>query len=211
MAPSGPPASGPGPSSPTERPELLADAAALDAAVRRIGAAIDADHPDGVVLVGVLKGSLIFLADLARRITVPTRLEVVALAPYDGTSTRTRVLKDVDAPLTGESVVIVGGIVDTGLTADFVHRHLSRFEPRSVRLATLADKAARRLIPVRPDYVAVDAPDRFLLGYGLDHLGRYRNLSDLWVGDREALRADPDAYVATLYPQARYPQAGGAS
>jgi hypoxanthine phosphoribosyltransferase len=200
MAPSARPTSGTG-RPPPEGPELLADAAALHAAVRRIGAAIDADHPEGVVLVGVLKGSLLFLADLARCITVPTRLEVVALAPYDGTSTRTRVLKDVDAPLAGESVVIVSGIVDTGLTADFVHRHLGQLEPATIRLATLADKAARRLIPVRPDYVAVDAPDRFLIGYGLDHLGRYRNLRDLWVGDREVLRADPDAYVPTLYPE----------
>lgn len=183
----------------TPGPRLLAGAADLAAAGADVAAAIERDHPDGLVLVGVLKGSLIFLADVARHLSVPTRIEMMELAPYDGTSRRTRVLKDVDRAVTGEAVVLVTGIVDTGLTADFLIRHLGAARPASIRVATLADKTGRRLVPVTSDYVAIHAPDEFLLGYGLDVKGRYRNLHDLWVGDGDRLRDDPDAYVDQFY------------
>jgi hypoxanthine phosphoribosyltransferase len=180
-------------------PELLAGPADLAEAVGRVAAEIDADHPDGVTLVGVLKGSVIFLADLARRLTVPARVDMVALAPYDGTSARTRLVKDLDHPVDGDHVVLVTGIVDTGLTADFLLRHLRDIGPASVRVCTLADKPVRRLLPTTPDYAAVVAPDRFLLGYGLDYAGRYRNLDALWTVDGADLGDDPDRHVAQLY------------
>lgn len=185
--------------SPRELPALIAGSEELADHVAELADRISADHPGGVTLVGVLKGSLIFLADLARRVTVPVRLELVAVAPYDGTAARTRVVKDLDHPIDDEDVVLVLGIVDTGFTADFLLRHLGANRPRSVRVCTLADKRARRILPVRVDYAALDAPDAFLVGYGLDYAGRYRNLGGLWEADGAALADDPDRYVEDLY------------
>ena len=178
---------------------LLAGPEELARQVARLATVIDAQHPDGVTLVGVLKGAVVFLADLARALTVPVHLELVAIAPYDGAATRTRVVKDLDRPVADRSTVLVTGIVDTGLTADFLLRHLRQGGPASLRVCALADKRARRLLPVPVDYVAVDAPDRFLLGYGLDYAGRYRNVAGLWCGDGDELAADPDCYVDRLY------------
>jgi hypoxanthine phosphoribosyltransferase len=191
-------ASGAGPAAPVGL-DLLADAAELQRQADRVAAAIDADHPEGVTLVGVLKGSVVFLADLARRLTVPVRLELVAIAPYDGSTTRTRVVKDLDGPIVDDHVVLVTGIVDTGLTADFLLRHLRQGGLASIRVCALADKQARRLLPVTVDYAAIEAPDRFLVGYGLDYAGRYRNVDGLWCGDGSALAADPDCYLDALY------------
>lgn len=179
--------------------ELLADPARLEVEVARVAREISAQHPDGVTLVGVLKGSVVFLADLARHVTVPTLIDFVAVTPYDGVSGRTRVVKDLDQSIAGRPVVIVTGIVDTGLTADFLRRHLRGANPASVRVATLADRSARRLLPLTPDYVALEVPDRFLIGYGLDHRGRYRNAPGLWGVDPAAVVADPDRYLEALY------------
>lgn len=179
--------------------ELLADPARLEVEVARVAWEISAQHPDGVTLVGVLKGSVVFLADLARHVTVPTLIDFVAVTPYDGVSGRTRVVKDLDQSIADRPVVIVTGIVDTGLTADFLRRHLRGANPASVRVATLADRSARRLLPLTPDYVALEVPDRFLIGYGLDHQGRYRNAPGLWGVDPAAVVADPDRYLAALY------------
>lgn len=184
-------------------PQLVAGPAELTAAVGRMAAEISTDHPAGVTLVGVLKGSVVLLADLARRLSVPARIEFVSIAPYDGQTIRTRVVKDLDGPIAGEAVVVVTGTVDTGLSADFLRRHLSQGRPRTLRLATLADKRARRLVSLDPDYVAIHAPDAFLVGYGLDYRGQYRNLDALWATDGAALADDPDLHVATLYGSAR--------
>ena len=179
--------------------ELLADPARLGVEVARVAEEISAQHPDGVTLVGVLKGSVVFLADLARHVTVPTLIDFVAVTPYDGVAGRTRVVKDLDQSIAGRPVVIVTGIVDTGLTADFLRRHLWAADPASVRVATLADRSTRRLLPLTPDYVALEVPDRFLIGYGLDHRGRYRNAPGLWGVDPAAVVADPDRYLGALY------------
>lgn len=180
-------------------PQLLAGPEELDRHVRDLAARISADHPDGVTLVGVLKGSVVFLSDLARHLTVPTRFELVAVAPYDGAAGRTRVVKDLDRSVEGEHLVLVTGIVDTGLTADFLLRHLADRQAAGVRVCTLADKRARRILPLSIDYAAIDAPDAFLLGFGLDYAGRYRNLRGLWTADAAALADDPDRYVAQLH------------
>lgn len=180
--------------------EPVASPAQLRDAARRVAAAIGADHPDGVTLVGSLKDSVVFLADLARHLRVPARIEFVAVTPFDGAARQAHVVKDVDEAICGEAVVLVTGIVDTGLSVDFLVRHLAGQEPASVRIATLVDKAARRLLPIVPDYTAVVAPDRFLVGYGLDYAGRYRNVPGLWAVDRADLAIDPDHFVAALYP-----------
>lgn len=187
------------PAPPAAEPELLAGPEELDRHARELAAAISADHPDGVTLVGVLKGSVVFFADLARHLTVPTRLELLAVAPYDGAAGRTRVVKDLDRTVAGEHVVLLFGIVDTGLTADFLLRHLADSDPASLTLCTLVDKRARRILPLPVDYRAIEAPDAFLIGYGLDYAGRYRNLRGLWAADAAALADDPDRYVTQLH------------
>lgn len=177
--------------------ELLApfaDPSEIAEQVRRVAHEIDRDHPDGLTVVGVLKASTVFLADLVRHLTVPTRIEFVAVTAFDGTTARIRVAKDVDRPLDDEAVVLVTGTVDTGLTTDFLRRHLAAAHPTSLRVATLADKSTRRLIPEQVEYRAFTVPDTYLVGYGLDFRGRFRNLPGLWQADLAALhRSDDDA------------------
>lgn len=161
--------------------------------VCEVAAAVDADHPHGVTVVGVLKASTVFLADLVRALTVPTEVDFVAVTSFDGDASRVRVAKDVEGPLDGRDVVLVTGTVDTGLTTDFLRRHLAMAHPASLRLATLADKSTRRLVPASVDYRAFHVPDTYLVGYGLDFRGQFRNLPDLWSADLADLHARPDA------------------
>lgn len=192
------------PPAPAAGPLLLADAGQLRGHVAELARRIDASHPDGVTLVGVLKGSVVFLADLARAVTVPVRLEFLAVAPYDGASGRTRVVKDLDRSVEREHVVLVDAIVDTGLTIDFLTRHLRSLAPASLQICALADRRVRRLLPLRIDHVALEAPDGFLLGYGLGFAGRYRNLPDLWAADAAELAEDPDRYLALVHDRAEH-------
>jgi hypoxanthine phosphoribosyltransferase len=179
--------------------QLVADRAELQRQVARVAGELARDHPNGLTLVAVLKSAVPFLADLVRHLSVPVHIEFVGVAPFDGNEKRARLVKDVERSVTDHSVVVVTGTYDTGLTVDFVSRHLAVSSPRSVRVATLADKPARRLLPTAPDYAALEVPDRFLIGYGLDYAGRYRNLSDLWAVDGALLADDPDRFVADLY------------
>jgi hypoxanthine phosphoribosyltransferase len=110
-----------------------------------------------------------------------------------------RMLKDLDNDITGRDVVIVEDIVDTGLTSAFLRAELSRRDPSSVSVCTLLDRPARRVVPVDLEFVGCEIPDEFVVGFGLDHEGRYRNLDLVAVADPELLRTDPDAYVEALY------------
>jgi hypoxanthine phosphoribosyltransferase len=167
--------------------------------VHELAETIAAAHPDGVLFVAVLKGALPFLADLVREVTVPCRVDFLAISSYEPGSGRVRIVKDLDADIAGLDVVLVEDIVDTGLTLAFLLRELRRRDPRSLEVCTLFDKAARRILPTPVDYVGFEIPDVFVLGYGLDFAGRYRNLEHAVVGDLEVLAQDPDAYVAQLY------------
>jgi hypoxanthine phosphoribosyltransferase len=184
---------------PPVAPVLVASRNELATAVDRVARRIEADHPEGFTAVAVLKSAVPFVADLVRRVNVPVRVEFLAIAPFDGATRRTRVVCDLDHPVVDEAVVVVTGLIDTGLTIDYLTRHLAHSRPRSVRVATVAHKPSRRLLPAAPDYVAVEAPDHFLVGYGLDFAGRYRNLADLWAVDGAALHRDPDRHVETFY------------
>lgn len=177
----------------------MADADEIARQVERVAAEMVRDHPDGLTLVAVLKSAVPFVADLARELTVPTHIEFIGVAPFDGNEKRARLVKDVERSVTDAEVVVVTGTFDTGLTVDFISRHLAASSPRSVKVATLADKPARRLLPTAPDYAAFEAPDRFLLGYGLDYAGRYRNLGGLWAVDGALLVEQPDRYIGQLY------------
>ena len=183
----------------TEGAPLLTRAE-IAAVVAELGAAIAADHPDGVVLVGVLKGAAVLLADLARAVRgVPVEVECIAISRFAPDSGRVRILHDVGIDLTGRDVVLVEDLVDTGLTADFLVRTLRERGARSVEVCTLLDRRVRRIVPFEPRYVGREIGDVFVVGYGL-HVGdRFRNLSEVHTVDRAAVTADPEQFVARLY------------
>jgi hypoxanthine phosphoribosyltransferase len=164
-----------------------------------VAAEISAAHVDGVVLVAVLKGSIPFLADLVRRLTVVPEVDFMAISAYAPASGRVRIVKDLDTDISGRDVVLVEDIVDTGLTLHYLLAELGRRQPRSLEACTLLDRTSRRIIPTPVAYRGFHVGDEFVLGYGLDFEQRYRNLDRVVVGDVAVLRADPDAYVASLY------------
>ncbi len=178
--------------------QVLLDQAALADHVRRLAARIEADHPDGVILVGVLKGALVFLADLARAIrSIDVQLDFLAISRYAPDSGRVRILEDLALDVAGRDVVLVEDLVDTGLTVAYLLRHVGERGPRRLDVCTLLDRVERRIVPLEVRYVGIEVPgDAFLLGYGLHHAERYRNLPVVLSVDRAAVLADPDAYVA---------------
>jgi hypoxanthine phosphoribosyltransferase len=167
--------------------------------VARLGAEIGRDHPDGVVLVAILKGSVVLLADLVRALDVPVEVDFVAISRFAPDSGRVRIVKDLELDVAGRPVVLVEDIVDTGLTLTWLLRYLAGHRPGSLRVCTLLDRVHRRIVPVDIHYRGLELEDEFLLGYGLDYAERYRNLDRLVVGHPRTLHEDPEAYVGDLY------------
>jgi len=176
---------------------VLLDEGALRERVTALAAQIAADHPDGVVLVGVLKGALVFLADLARAIrTVDVELDFLAISRYAPDSGRVRILQDLALDVAGRDVVLVEDLIDTGLTLAYLLGHVRDRGPRRVEVCALLDRAERRIVPLDVRYVGIEVPgDAFLLGYGLHFAERYRNLPVVVAVDQATVRADPDAYL----------------
>jgi hypoxanthine phosphoribosyltransferase len=162
---------------------------------------ISAAHTDGVVLVAVLKGSIPFLADVVRSLTIVPVVDFMAISTYAPDTGRVRIVKDLDMDISGRDVVLVEDIVDTGLTLHYLLAELRLRQPRSVAACTLLDRTSRRIIPTPVQYRGFEIGDEYVLGYGLDFAQRYRNLDRVVVGDLAVLREDPDAYVAQLYPR----------
>ena len=180
-------------------PRVLLDVEEIEAIVARLAAAMSARYPEGVVLIGVLRGSVPFLADLARAMTVPVSVDFMAITPYTPGSGRVRLLKDLDLDIAGRDAVIVEDIVDTGLSTAFLRSELERRRPRSVSVCTMLDRRIRRVVPVEIDFAGAEVSDSYVIGFGLDHEGRYRNLRLVAVADVDLLAADPDAYVPVFY------------
>jgi len=164
-----------------------------------VAAEISGAHTDGVLLVAVLKGSVPFLADMVRTMTVMAEVDFMAISAYAPDTGRVRILKDLDVDISGRDVVLVEDIVDTGLTLHYLLAELARRRPRSLESCALLDRTSRRIIPTPVHYRAFEIGDEFVLGYGLDFAQRYRSLDRVVVGDLAVLRADPDAYVASLW------------
>jgi hypoxanthine phosphoribosyltransferase len=161
--------------------EILLTEEQISAKVAELGARIGADYGDRrLTLVSVLKGSLPFMADLMRAIPSPVRIDLMEVSSYGGTSTESsglvRILKDLSATIAGEDVLIVEDIIDTGLTLNYLLRYLRGKNPATLRICTLLDKPARRLVDIPVDYVGFTIPDQFVVGYGLDYGEYYRNL-----------------------------------
>jgi len=137
-----------------------------------------------VLLVGVLKGAFIFMADLARKMTTPVKTDFVRLASY-GSETRSsgkvKLTKDLEIPLAGKDVLVVEDIIDTGITLKYLHQQLKARQPRSLKVVTLLDKPGRRQVDFRADYVGFQIEDHFVVGYGLDCAEEYRNLRGIYI------------------------------
>ncbi|MCS7286420.1 MAG: hypoxanthine phosphoribosyltransferase [Anaerolineae bacterium] len=160
--------------------EILIDERTLQARIRELGEQISRDYQGKKpVLVGVLKGAFMFMADLTRHISIPHEIDFMATSSY-GAATETsgvvRILKDLDTPISGRHVLIVEDIIDTGLTLDYLTKILKARNPASLRICTLLDKKERRRIPIPLDYVGFEIPNKFVVGYGLDFGEIYRNL-----------------------------------
>jgi hypoxanthine phosphoribosyltransferase len=160
--------------------EVLLTGAQVGARVAELGVEIAADYADRQpVLVSVLKGSIVFLADLMRAIESPVAIDLMELSSY-GDSTETsgqvRILKDLSGSIEDRDVIVVEDIIDTGLTLNYLLRYLRERRPASIRICCLLDKPARRLADIEIDYRGFTIPDRFVVGYGLDFDERYRNL-----------------------------------
>jgi hypoxanthine phosphoribosyltransferase len=188
----------------------LVERAELAAIVERLGRQIAADHPDGVVLVGVLKGSVIFLSDLARAIHgIDVEIDFMAISRFAPDSGRVKILKDLDIDLTDRAVIVVEDLVDTGLTADYLRRQLETRGPRSLDVCALLDRPVRRIVPLDVRYRGAEIPDVFVLGYGLHLAELYRNLDEVYEADRRVVRAEPGAYVDVLYGRRDRTDPGG--
>ncbi len=135
-------------------------------------------------LVGVLKGSIFFLTDLAREISGDVSLDFIAVSSYGNrthTSGEVKLTRDLDSSIEGKTVIVVEDILDTGMTLQYLLRVFEQRKPRRLRVAVLLDKPERRLAKVRADYVGFTIPNEFVVGYGLDYAERYRNLADVGV------------------------------
>ena len=175
--------------------EVLITETQVRAKVAEMAAELSRDYAArDLTLVSVLKGSLPFMADLMRAISIPVQIDLMEVSSYGGTSTETsglvRILKDLSSSVEGRDVVIVEDIIDTGLTLNYLQRYLRGKNPATLRICTLLDKPARRLAPIEIDYRGFTIPDRFVVGYGLDYGEFYRNLPYIGV-----LR--PEVYTAS--------------
>lgn len=148
--------------------------------VKRLAKQISLDYKDkNLMFVSVLKGSVVFLADLMRAVDIPCRIDFMSVSSYGSgvkTSGTVKILLDLSAPVKGYDLVVVEDILDSGLTLSYIMNMLRQREPSSIAICTLFDKPERRLVDISADYVGMQVPDEFLVGYGLDYNEKYRNL-----------------------------------
>ena len=165
--------------------EILLDSSAVANRVAELGAQLSADYEGRTpVLVSVLKGALVFLADLMRAMDLPTSIDFMEVSSYGAateSSGQVRILKDLGKPIEGRDVIVVEDIIDTGLTLNYLLGYLADRQPASIKICCLLDKPARRLAEIDIDYIGFTIPDRFVIGYGLDYDERYRNLPYIGV------------------------------
>ena len=160
---------------------ILVSEEALKAKVAELGAQISRDYEGrNLVLVSILKGSVVFMADLMRAVTIPCSIDFMVVSSYGGSNTTTsglvKIIKDLDGDLSGKDVLIVEDILDTGITLSNLVPMLKMRNPNSVKICTILSKPSRRMADIEPDYCGFEVPDEFVVGYGLDYDEKYRNL-----------------------------------
>ena len=164
---------------------VLIDASAIQQRITALGAEITRDYAgQPLILVGVLKGAVLLLADLARAINLPLSLDLISVSSYGNATQsqgRVRILKDLDDDIAGQHVLLIEDIIDTGLTMSYLLELLRPRAPASLRVCTLLDKAKVRTKHIIPDYIGFTVEDAFVVGYGLDYAQRYRNLPYIGV------------------------------
>ena len=170
---------------PVDKLRVLIGRERIAAKVAEMGQRISQDFAgEPVVLIGVLKGATVFLADLARQITLDVSFDFIAVSSYGNArqhSGEVKLVKDVDRSMAGRNIILVEDILDTGLTLTYIQSMLRAHQPKSLKIAALLDKVSRRTEPIRGDYVGFEIPDEFVVGYGLDFAEHYRNLPDICV------------------------------
>jgi len=164
---------------------VLLDSETIAARVAELGTQLVSDYAGrDPVLVSVLKGALVFLADLMRTLDLSTSIDLMEVSSYGAateSSGQVRILKDLSKPIEGRDVIVVEDIIDTGLTLNYLLGYLADRQPASIKICCLLDKPARRLADIPIDYIGFTIPDRFVIGYGLDYDERYRNLPYIGV------------------------------
>lgn len=170
--------------------DVVLSAADVAARVAELGAKISQDYAGkDLLMVSVLKGSVVFMADLMRAITIPAEIDFMVVSSY-GAGTKSsgvvKIVKDIDINLEGKDLLIVEDILDSGMTLAYLKQLLADRHPASIRIVTLLDKPARRTAAIRPDYTGFEVPDEFIVGYGLDYNEHYRNLPDVAILKPEA-------------------------
>ncbi len=167
------------------KPKVLVSRAELSSTVDKLAAAITRDYRDkNPLLLGILKGVFVFMADLVRRLDFPLEVEFVRVSSYGSgreTSGKVKMVQGLELDIKGRHVLVVEDIIDTGGTLAFFLDYLKKKKPASLKLCTLTDKPSRRRVPVKIDYLGLEVPDKFLVGYGLDCDEKYRNLPDICV------------------------------
>lgn len=161
--------------------------------VRELGERITGDYrEDKLLLVGILRGAVVFLSDLMRHLELPCEIDFMEVSSY-GTGTQTsgvvRILKDLREDITGKHVLIIEDIIDTGLTLSYLKRTLLQRKPASLEICALLSKPSRRQVDLSVKYLGFEVPDEFVIGYGIDYAGAYRNLPDIHALKEEAAHA----------------------
>jgi len=159
--------------------DILYSQEQISARVKELGLRISRDYRgEELLVIGVLKGAFVFMADLVREIDLPLELDFISVSSY-GASTissgEVRIIKDLDYSLEGKNVLLVEDIIDTGLTLNYIKEIFKKRNPRSVKICCLLDKPSRRKSPIRAEYAGFSIEDHFVVGYGLDYAGKYRN------------------------------------
>ena len=170
---------------PKEKVKVLLTRARIQKRIREMGRQIRRDFPgEPLLLVGVLKGAVLFLSDLARQIPGEVTFDFIAVSSYgkdSHSSGQVKLNKDLDSSIEGKTVILVEDILDTGLTLQYLLRMLQQRRPKHLRIAVLLDKVERRIANVHADYVGFAIPNEFVVGYGLDFAERYRNLANVGI------------------------------
>jgi hypoxanthine phosphoribosyltransferase len=168
-----------------DRLKVLLDRKQISKRVAELGDRITKDFEgESLVLIGVLKGATIFLADLAREIKLDATFDFIAVSSYGNSkeqSGEVKLMRAVDHSVEGKNIILVEDILDTGITLTYLKSLLLGHQPKSLKIATLLDKVSRRTEPIQADYVGFEIPDEFVVGYGLDFAERFRNLPDICI------------------------------
>ena len=168
-------------------PKLLQNQQEIDARITELATELDDYLNEGDVVVGVLKGCLPFLADLVRKLNHEIETDFLALTSFEENTGRVRLTRDLGIDVSGRNVLLVEDVVDTGFRLDFLRRHLETHEPAEVRVCTLFDRSDRRILPVKVEYSGFVLQEGFIVGYGIDHLGMFRNLPSVVTANQTLL------------------------